>query len=53
MFTELCEELLDLTAVSKGHGHAQFAVVDDPGCSGGCSSAACVVLCSFLSHVCW
>ena len=53
MFAELTEELLDLEASAKGYGGALYAA-NDPGgsCCSGCS-ALCVIICTFLCHVCW
>lgn len=53
MFTELTEELLDLEATDRGYGGALYAT-DDPGgacCSGCCN--LCIVICTYLSHICW
>jgi hypothetical protein len=47
MFTELTEELLDLSVNEKGYRHALYAQTADPGCtcSGSSSSLTCCKLC--------
>ena len=52
MFTELTEELLDLTATEKGFGGALFAVNDEPACSSSCGTCS-IVLCTFICQLCW
>ncbi len=44
MFTELTDELLDLTATVKGAGHALFATTE-PDTGGGCSCSCSWMLC--------
>jgi hypothetical protein len=53
MFTELTEELLDLSATQKGFGGALLAADDGGGGCGACSSALCIIICTLLSHICW
>jgi hypothetical protein len=47
MFTELTEELLDLTVREKGFRHALYAQNQGPGscCTGSSSSLTCCKLC--------
>jgi hypothetical protein len=52
MFTELTEELLDLTITEKGYGRALYAANDEGG-GGTCSGICSVVVCTFLCHLCW
>jgi hypothetical protein len=47
MFTELTDELLDLSAHEKGYRHALYAQTQPPGsssCSGSSSSLTCCKL---------
>jgi hypothetical protein len=48
MFTELTEELLDLSANVRGFGAAVYAANDPGGCSCGT-----VVLCCTCTSLCW
>jgi hypothetical protein len=50
VFTELTQELLDLTATEKGTGEAMYAAADDP-----CSSSSSALCCSWdlCCHICW
>jgi hypothetical protein len=51
MFTELSEELLDLSATTRGYGGALYAATDPGGsCCGGCCN---LVLCCCCSQICW
>ena len=51
MFTELTDDLLDLSASAKGYRAAMYANTEDvPACS---SSTICsILLCSFLCNIC-
>jgi hypothetical protein len=50
VFTELTQELLDLTVTEKGTGEALYAATDDP-----CSSSTVLCCCTDLccTHLCW
>lgn len=50
MFTELTQELFDLTATEKGAGGAMYASSQDPGCS---SSSICCCFDLCCTHLCW
>ena len=51
MFTQLTDDLLDLTATEKGFGGALYAVNEEPGCSS--SSGPCIVLCTLICSLCF
>jgi len=46
MFTELSDELFDLTVTQKGIGNALYANEDEGGaCCASCSCSLCISLC--------
>jgi hypothetical protein len=49
MFTELSEELLDLTAHEQGFRNALYARMGDPGSSCSCGSSSSLTCCK----LCW
>ena len=49
MFTELSEELLDLTVHEKGYRHALYAKSGDPGSSSSSTGSSSSLTCCKLS----
>jgi hypothetical protein len=49
MFTELTDDLLDLTATEKSSGLALYAANDEPAC---CSCSVTIVFCTSC-YICW
>jgi hypothetical protein len=49
MFTELTDDLLDLTATERSSGLALYAANDEPAC---CSCSVTIVFCTSC-YICW
>jgi hypothetical protein len=49
MFTELTDDLLDLTATEKSSGLALYAANEEPAC---CSCSVTIVFCTSC-YICW